>query len=381
MHISKDLEVDSYASNSTTLVTEDLEEKIQGLKSKQGKSFNFMFTNLTLDAVTINWINSEGVLRIFYTAAQNESKKIIGNFNNHYVVSKFEDGKLMVLGLYTPDETSDAGKSNGLLLDSDGTLLVERVSRESDLDCDDQVENKKVVQFYNYEARGYGVIVKAIMEYLGTDYKEILEDAPCVFETEMEEKPQLPYMIDRRNCCEDMTDAEAETMFTVSGKWSQLVEYIIGNSAGGKELAYEFSDEKEEKVVSALGFIIEHETELAYQYSDDQEDEYKEKMSELLRNWCESEDNSLLKSLSQLLGPNDWLVSNKLSIMDFLLWEVVNRLSSIRYSLQIFHGPIRFRNLLLHNDRINDLPEIRDWMNSDRYDRTTPFNLPSAIWK
>ena len=104
-------------------------------------------------------------------------------------------------------------------------------------------------------------------------------------------------------------------------------------------------------------------------------------MSELLRTWCESEDNSLLKNLSQLLGPNDWLVSNKLSIMDFLLWEVVNRLNRIHYSMQIFHGPIRFRNLLLHNDRINDLPEIRNWMNSDRYDRTRPFNLPSAVWK
>merc|ERR1712050_435884 len=109
-----------------------------------------------------------------------------------------------------------------------------------------------------------------------------------------------------------MTQDQIEQMFSIHGNWFQLVEYIIENTETDKDLAYTFSNKKEEDVVSALGFMLEHEIELAYQYTE--EEEYKEKMTELLRAWCESDDNGLLKNLSQLLGPNDWLAGNKLSI-------------------------------------------------------------------
>ena len=90
--------------------------------------------------------------------------------------------------------------------------------------------------------------------------------------------------------------------------------------------------------------------------------------------------NDELQKLSDGLDGQSLLFeSNTPSIADFLLWEMVNRLTAMQYGLKLDFSILRFRKLLLHNDAVNALPQVVQWKKSDRW-VDGPFNLPGANW-
>jgi hypothetical protein len=103
---------------------------------------------------------------------------------------------------------------------------------------------------------------------------------------------------------------------------------------------------------------------------------FKANIEILLEGWKNDE----LQELSgELDGQALLFESSTPSISDFLLWEMVNRLTAMQYELKLDFSILRFRKLLLHNDAVNALPQVVAWKKSDRWVKG-PFNLPGAKW-
>jgi len=86
--------------NSKNLEKLDIQKKeiLDNLKSTAGKSLTMKFTNISADSVTLYWINVEGNQQFFHTIAPEESKKVYGESNNYYILSKFHEDGIQYLG-------------------------------------------------------------------------------------------------------------------------------------------------------------------------------------------------------------------------------------------------------------------------------------------
>lgn len=103
---------------------------------------------------------------------------------------------------------------------------------------------------------------------------------------------------------------------------------------------------------------------------------FKANIEILLEGW---KDNELQDLSGELDGQALLFESSTPSISDFMLWEMVNRLTAMQYDLKLDFSILRFRKLLLHNDAVNALPQVVAWKKSDRWVQG-PFNLPGAKW-
>lgn len=133
------------------------------------------------------------------------------------------------------------------------------------------------------------------------------------------------------------------------------------------------------KLMKEMEEMLVSEFTLSNMMLKDEREEFKAQISEAFERWSKDNVDGTIYQLSGELGSNDWLINNKLSVWDFVLWELTNRFMEIHYHFSVYLGPSRFRNLLLHNDRVNNLKGIQSWRERSDY-IGKPFNYPCAIW-
>jgi len=251
------------------------------------------------------------------------------------------------------------------------TPKAEVENGEVDAEDAEPEEDGPTTELHYWKVRGKNMYIRAALEYFEIPYKNCpldlgdwtKDDAPSGEQTH----PKL-------------VDKSGEATVEING-FDEVLNYVL-TKAGKRDFLYKTGcnpdDESEvTKYAEVRDKILEMQNSLdkAQAESGDLE-EYKSNMDALLENWKKGS----LQELSDELDGESWLFeASKPSYSDFLLWEMVNKLIAMHYDLKFENSVMRFRKLLLHNDRANELPQVAGWKQSERWvDR--PFNYPGSWW-
>lgn len=389
---------------------EDFKADMSEYKSKTwGHDITVSFNNTHNRSVTIHSVDSEGQRSYFCTLAPNQAHTFEQHTGIYYILSTVTEDRTHLLGCIFVFKKTPVGTKVDFLIDRCGTVFCENKTLPATTE-NDTVKPEPLVEFHDYNCRSRYQILRAFCVYMGIPYTDKLYTEKQMadlmsreigdYELEDVEKI-LPYIEDRRQ--DEVTlkryNDEYEAIENVHGlefvddnrylfdkELTEIAQYLF---IGGVENASQKYDilkgkasdnnvqrltEKEQLVTEFLKSMLDTE----FEYSNSRTGE-KDMFAEQLQQWCHNEsEEAVLRIVSEHLGNNNWLINNEISFWDFMLWELVNRLTEIQ-RLGVHHGPSRYRNLLLHNDRVNELEKIAEWRKSEGYIRG-PFNYPCAYW-
>ena len=87
----------------------------------------------------------------------------------------------------------------------------------------------------------------------------------------------------------------------------------------------------------------------------------------------------VIGGFEKTVGKNKWLLGNSLSLADFLLCEVIEKMKEIESDLDVeLVG--QYQHLESYICRFYAIPEIRDYRRSERFE-ARPFHSSECVWK
>ena len=212
-----------------------------------------------------------------------------------------------------------------------------------------------------WNIRGFSEPIRMLLEYLEIPYveekyKEVEEWLPKKQSGAME-FPNLPYLIDG-----DLTLTESEAIL------AHLAIKANKPELNGK-------DQDRVRFLQLRGVITEIGPRLGqYAYESKDLDELKQKC-EMWASWW---GGSKLPGLNDLLGKNEW-VMGYLTYLDFILAETIERSADMdaEVGTKITKD---YPNLIAHAKRVHELPAIKAYRQSDRF-QPRPYLRHVALWK
>jgi len=205
-HIAFYYEQDGTFSNrvlSNKYITKtNIEETITTLKSTGGREQVINIKNEHGDAITVTQINKDGVCKYYDTIAPYEFKTITGYVNTHYVLSKYGHNGISYLGIFCPTGDLKKGKAIELCIDSNEEVYC-RKYHVSSRNRGEAVETEPDFELHDCRVRGTGNIARALLAYLGIEYK-FVELREHEYQKLLEENEGshghqlLPFFIDER---------------------------------------------------------------------------------------------------------------------------------------------------------------------------------------
>uniref|UniRef100_A0A8C6TR91 glutathione transferase n=1 Tax=Neogobius melanostomus TaxID=47308 RepID=A0A8C6TR91_9GOBI len=207
-----------------------------------------------------------------------------------------------------------------------------------------------------WDIRGLAQPARLLLEYTGTKYENKLYscgeaptyDKSCWFDVKDKlgmDFPNLPYL----------EDGDRKIVQS-----NAIMRYI----ARKHNMCGETEDEKvrvdileNQAMDFRNGFVM-----LCYMHYDSKAQEYKDKLPHTL------------KQFSDFMGDRKWFAGDKITFVDFLMYELLDQ-------QRMFHSCCldNFKNLSDFLDRFEALPQIKAYMNSDRFMKT-PVNNKMAKW-
>ena len=85
-----------------------------------------------------------------------------------------------------------------------------------------------------------------------------------------------------------------------------------------------------------------------------------------------------IESIDNLVGKNKWLLGDDLSIIDFKLAEVIDKMKAIEDDLEV-EIISQYLNLETYLGRFLGIPEVKEYRTSDRFE-ARPYN-GEAVWQ
>ncbi|XP_042879694.1 glutathione S-transferase Mu 1-like isoform X2 [Penaeus japonicus] len=203
-----------------------------------------------------------------------------------------------------------------------------------------------------WKIRGLGQSIRLLLEFTGTKYEERLyttgsdgdrSDWLNEKETLGLDFPNLPYYID-----EDVKLTQSVAILKHVG-----LKHGLCGSSDAERITLEM-------LVQEAADIRIHYSLFAYLHYDTGMDDYLKRLSETG------------KKLSKYLGNKKWFMGDSITIVDFLMYELLD------VNLKVSSSWLQdFSNLQAYHKRFENLPAIKNYMASPRFIRV-PLNGISA---
>ncbi|XP_074652884.1 glutathione S-transferase Mu 3-like [Tubulanus polymorphus] len=84
-----------------------------------------------------------------------------------------------------------------------------------------------------------------------------------------------------------------------------------------------------------------------------------------------------LKGFDKFLGDSSWFAGEKISVVDFPMYELLHE-HRLMYGSKLLDN---YANLAKFLDRFEALPQIKEYMSTTKYDKNMPCNNKMAYWR